>query len=154
MSHVSIQIQNSANAPGKRLMLKLLIFSLIATPAVADSITPSLGLSAITDAIRSGAKEVHLSKGVFLLPETLTLSAEANGVRLIGTGHQTVLSGARKAGPWELVDREREHWRCKSPLAEGRASSTTIRSRRRTFAAVTDAQSGLVSRRPAFNHRL
>ena len=97
-------------------MLKLLIFSVIATPAMADSITPSQGLSAITDAIRSGAKEVHFSKGVFLFPKTLTLSAKVNGVRFIGSGDQTLLSGARKAGPWELVDRKNGLWRCKSPL--------------------------------------
>lgn len=101
-------------------MLKLLILSIAMSSDVTEPVTPEHGLNGVEEAIRSGAKEVRLGEGVFLLPETWTILAKANGVRFVGEGDRTVLSGAREAGPWELVDRQNNLWQCRSPLENGR----------------------------------
>ena len=101
-------------------MMNMLVFPLVLTAAMAEPISPRQGVNGIENAVREGAKEIRLGKGLFLFPDTWTISGEANGVRFIGAGDQTILSGAREAGPWELVDRKKDLWRCASPLEDRR----------------------------------
>lgn len=84
--------------------------------AFADPISPEQGFEAIQRAVSSGQKEIRLSGGLFLFPETWKIGSEANGLRIVGEGETTILSGAVTAGSWELVDEHTNLWRSKSPL--------------------------------------
>ncbi|MEM7011275.1 MAG: right-handed parallel beta-helix repeat-containing protein [Verrucomicrobiota bacterium] len=93
------------------------ISALVAASAAAEPIGPEEGAAGIEKALEAKAAEIHLTEGLFLLPETLVIS---NSVRLVGAGEKTILSGARMVGAWELIDEARGIWRSASPLEDGR----------------------------------
>ncbi|MEM7602650.1 MAG: right-handed parallel beta-helix repeat-containing protein [Verrucomicrobiota bacterium] len=102
---------------GSLMRFFILTITMLLVAKTALPITPDQGWEAVEEAVRAGEKEILLGEGLFLLADTAALGGEWSGVRLVGAGEDTIISGAVETGSWEKVSADGDLWRCQSPLS-------------------------------------